>query len=60
MPIYSEDRENDGGIPDQAQRFLKIIQDADGIILSLAEHNGSYTSAFKNILDWTSRQERNL
>ena len=25
-----------------------------GIIISLAEHNGSYTSAFKNIYDWTS------
>ncbi len=27
----------------------------DGIILSLAEHNGAYTAAFKNLFDWMSR-----
>jgi NAD(P)H-dependent FMN reductase len=29
--------------------------DSDGIIISFAEHNGSYTAAFKNIFDWVSR-----
>lgn len=60
MPIYSEDREEAWGIPDAAKQFLGEIQASDGIILSLAEHNGSYSSAFKNILDWTSRYERKL
>ncbi len=32
----------------------------DGFIMSLAEHNGSYTSAFKNTLDWLSRIEREV
>lgn len=60
MPIYSEDREGASGIPAEAGKFLAAIQAADGIILSLAEHNGSYTAAFKNVLDWTSRVEQKL
>lgn len=60
MPIYSQDREEADGIPQKARDFLAAIQACDGVVLSLAEHNGSYTAAFKNVLDWTSRQEREL
>ncbi|KZN43790.1 NADPH-dependent FMN reductase [Pseudoalteromonas luteoviolacea] len=55
MPIYSSDRESESGIPDQAQRFYDKIGAADVILVSFAEHNGSYTAAYKNIFDWTSR-----
>ena len=55
MPIYSSDRENANGIPDLAQTLYAKIGEADSLIISLAEHNGSYTAAFKNIFDWTSR-----
>ncbi|MCG7561079.1 MULTISPECIES: NAD(P)H-dependent oxidoreductase [Pseudoalteromonas] len=55
MPIYSIERETDGGIPDEAQRFFAKIGAADAIIVSFAEHNGSYTAAYKNLFDWTSR-----
>ena len=58
MPIFSVDRENDGGIPEEAKRFKELIREADGIVISLAEHNGSYTAAFKNILDWMSRLDK--
>ena len=56
MPIFSEDREQAlGSSPEQAQRFYKKISDADALIISFAEHNGSYTAAYKNLFDWTSR-----
>ncbi len=55
MPIYSTDRENSGGIPEQAQAFYKAIGDADALLISYAEYNGSYSSAYKNIFDWCSR-----
>jgi len=55
MPIYSVDREKENGIVPLAQEFYIKIGSADIIVLSLAEHNGAYSSAFKNILDWTSR-----
>lgn len=54
MPIYSIDREREG-IPQLAIDFANKIDDSDLIIISLAEHNGAYTTAFKNIFDWVSR-----
>jgi len=55
LPLYGIDYENDHGIPDNAQKFLDIIKSTDGIVLSLAEHNGAYASVFKNLFDWMSR-----
>lgn len=55
MPIFSEDKEKELGQPDLAKRFFQKIGEADAIIISYAEHNGSYTAAFKNVFDWTSR-----
>ncbi len=60
LPLYSIDLENEQGIPENAQRFLDYIKSSDGIILSLAEHNGAYSSAFKNLFDWMSRIESKL
>jgi NAD(P)H-dependent FMN reductase len=58
MPIYSMEREREGGVPIQARKFKDAINDADGIIISFAEHNGSYSTAFKNLFDWMSRLEK--
>lgn len=55
MPIFSVDRESETGIPKQAQDFYAKLGTADFIVISFAEHNGAYSTAFKNILDWTSR-----
>ena len=58
MPIYSIDKEKENGIPDLAYKFKDILKNADGIVISFAEHNGVYTAAFKNIFDWISRIEK--
>jgi len=55
MPLFSVDKEKENGIHNLAHDFYNKIESADLIVLSLAEHNGAYSSAFKNILDWTSR-----
>ncbi|GAB5558509.1 MAG: NAD(P)H-dependent oxidoreductase [Synoicihabitans sp.] len=60
MPIYSPERESHSGIPETAQRFVELIETVDGVILSLAEHNGSYSAAFKNVVDWSSRHKQKL
>lgn len=60
LPIYSSDEENDNGIPADAHVFLEAIRTHDAIVISLAEHNGSYAAAFKNLYDWTSRIETKL
>ena len=54
MPVYSVDKEANG-FPKEAQAFLDKIAEADLLVISMAEHNGNYTAAFKNTLDWTSR-----
>lgn len=54
MPIFSVDKEKDG-FPENAKVFNQLLDKYSGFILSLAEHNGSYTAAFKNIFDWSSR-----
>jgi chromate reductase len=56
-PIYSIDYEDEFGIPDQIIALYEKISKADITIISLAEHNGSYTAAFKNTMDWLSRHE---
>ncbi|WP_316791266.1 NAD(P)H-dependent oxidoreductase [Pedobacter frigoris] len=55
MPVFSVDKEKNDGYPEYAYQLLSLIETADLIILSLAEHNGSYSTAFKNTLDWCSR-----
>ena len=55
MPIFSVDKEKVNGIHTLAQEFYSKLGSADLILISFAEHNGNYSSAFKNILDWTSR-----
>ncbi len=60
MPIYSEDVQRDSGVPLKAINFKRVISNSDGIIISFAEHNGSYTSAFKNIFDWISVIEQDV
>lgn len=60
LPMFSEDREKEIGQPKLAQNFLAKMQCADAIIISFAEHNGTYTVAFKNILDWASRISRDV
>jgi chromate reductase len=55
MPIFSDEREDNLGQPEPAQIFHQKISQADAIIVSFAEHNGSYTAAYKNLFDWVSR-----
>lgn len=54
MPIYSPEREA-AGVPEAAHRFIAMLGNADGIIISFAEYNGNYTAAYKNVFDWCSR-----
>ena len=55
MPIFSDEREQALGQPPQAKAFFQKITDAEALVISFTEHNGSYTAAWKNLFDWTSR-----
>ena len=59
MPIFSIDREVKG-FPQEVLELTDKIKETDGLVISLAEYNGAYTSAFKNIMDWLSRVEQKM
>ena len=43
------------GRPEGAQAYFDKLESADAFVISLAEHNGTYTAAYKNLFDWASR-----
>jgi chromate reductase len=55
MPLFSVDIEVEIGQHPLAKAFLEKIATADLLVVSLAENNGNYSAAFKNLLDWCSR-----
>ncbi|WP_396168275.1 NADPH-dependent FMN reductase [Flavobacterium sp.] len=55
MRLFSVDIETEIGQHPLAKVFLDKIASADILVVSLAEHNGNYSAAFKNIIDWCSR-----
>lgn len=55
MPLFSVDIEKEIGQHPLAKAFLAKIAEADILVVSLAENNGNYSVAFKNVFDWCSR-----
>lgn len=60
LPLFGVDLEKEIGQPELATQFLQKINSANLLVVSLAENNGNYSVAFKNIFDWASRQEKNV
>lgn len=60
LPIYHPDLQKINGIPEQAIDFKQRLNAADGIVISFAEYNGTYTTVFKNIFDWISVIEKDI
>lgn len=55
MPLFSVDLEKEVGQHEKAKAFLDKLESADVLVVSLAENNNNYSTAFKNIFDWSSR-----
>ncbi|TRX28644.1 NAD(P)H-dependent oxidoreductase [Flavobacterium franklandianum] len=55
MPLFGVDIEVGIGQHPLAKAFLAKIATADILVVSLAENNGNYSVAFKNVFDWCSR-----
>jgi NAD(P)H-dependent FMN reductase len=55
MPLFTVDIEEEIGEHSLAQAFLDKIASADVLVVSLAENNGNYSVAFKNVFDWCTR-----
>ena len=59
-PLFSVDVEKEIGKSQEAVGFLEKLKSADLLLISLAENNGNYSTAFKNIFDWSSRIEKDV
>jgi NAD(P)H-dependent FMN reductase len=53
--IFSADYAVD--TPNEILELKETFNKSDGFIISFAEHNGSYTTAYKNVIDWISVQD---
>ncbi len=57
MPVYDGDIETSSGIPEQTVMLGKKIAEADALIISTPEYNGSIPGILKNVIDWLSREK---
>ena len=55
IPIFSVQLEEVIGMPELVLDFVKQMDEADFLVVSLAENNGNLNAGFKNLLDWVSR-----
>jgi len=58
FPMYSEDNEQEMGFSNSLVELRNYIMKANGVIISVNEHNSNPSAYFKNVLDWLSRLEK--
>lgn len=57
LPLFSVDTEEQEGVPESAHKLRELFHGHDALVVSVAEHNASVTTAFKNTMDWLSRTQ---
>lgn len=55
LPVFNQDFDDDGQVPESYQKLRETIAGLDGFIFITPEHNRSVPSALKNALDIASR-----
>ena len=55
LPLFDEDVEKEGGLPENAAKLKKLFIAADGFLVASPEYNSSITAVLKNAIDWISR-----
>ncbi|SHI99098.1 NAD(P)H-dependent FMN reductase [Arenibacter nanhaiticus] len=60
LPMFSEDLEREKGYSDVLIDLMEQIKLADGLIISVNEHNSSPSAYFKNVIDWLSRLNKDF
>ena len=58
--VYGIDEEETQGFPEATKKLFDKFSEADGFLVSTAEHNGFPPAIFKNNLDWLSRMGRKV
>jgi chromate reductase len=55
MPLFDADLETRDGVPQNAQKLKRMMQQQDGVFIACPEYNAGITPLLKNTLDWISR-----
>lgn len=55
MPIYNGDIEANEGIPENVQKFARLVAAHNGLFITTPEYNHSLPPLLKNTIDWLSR-----
>ena len=57
LPLFSQDLENEMGMPDIAGKFKRLMIAHDGFLIASPEYNSAFSPLLKNTIDWASRSE---
>lgn len=60
LPMFGEDIEREKGYSVDLKMLYNKIKDAEALVISVNEHNGTVSAYFKNTIDWLSRLDRNF
>ncbi|WP_321951935.1 NADPH-dependent FMN reductase [Burkholderia cenocepacia] len=55
LPIYDADAEREQGVPEKVRALQDLFATHHALLVASPEHNGGYTAALKNMVDWVSR-----
>ncbi|WP_291057775.1 NAD(P)H-dependent oxidoreductase [Herbiconiux sp.] len=55
LPLYNEDVDVEGQLPESVVAYRQAIADADAVLVVTPEHNGTIPANLKNAIDWSSR-----
>jgi NAD(P)H-dependent FMN reductase len=55
LPLYNEDVDVEGQLPESVVEYRAAIAAADAVLVVTPEHNGTIPANLKNAIDWSSR-----
>lgn len=59
LPLYDGDLEDASGLPANAQQFVDLVTQHQGLLLASPEYNSQITPLLKNAIDWCTRADEN-
>ncbi len=59
IPMYHGDLEDEKGIPENAQTFIRLVTGHHALLIASPEYNSQMTPLLKNTIDWATRADDN-